>query len=131
VRRGRDPELPHQILRPHLRALDPGRRAGRAERAHADLDERVDDPLDERRLGADHDQVGAAVARDAHDPVDVLGADLEALDLVARDPGVAGRGEDLGPAWAAHQRAHERVLTPPAADDQDPAQATGMITGTR
>ena len=67
-------------------------------------------PGHERRLGPDHDQVDLALARGRDDPVDVLGGDVEALDPVARDAGVAGRGEQLGPLRAAQQRAHERVL---------------------
>ena len=50
--------------------------------------------------------------------VDVLGADVEAA-RVGRDPGVAGRAEDLGRARGARQRAHDRVLAPAASDDED------------
>jgi hypothetical protein len=62
---------------------------------------------------------------------DVVDADVEALDLVARDARVAGRRDDIGVLRAAQQRANERVLAPSRADDQDLlAQSDAMKSST-
>ena len=54
----------------------------------------------------------------------------QALDPVARDPGVAGRRQQLGPARAARQRARERVLAPARAHNQYSGQRAEMKSST-
>ena len=75
----------------------------------------VDQACDQRRLGTHHDEVHLPLARE-RDQVSVR----KALHPVGLDPRVPGGGQQLGRARAAHQRADERVLAPPAADDQYP-----------
>ena len=114
VRRGRHPAPLHQLLGVGLRALQPGRGSGRPEGGDARGRQVVDQARHQRRLRPHHDEVDLALARDRD------GVVVEALDPVGGDPGVAGRRQDLGVLGTAPKRAHERVLAPAAADDQDP-----------
>ncbi len=80
--------------------------------------ESVDEPGDQRRLRADHDQVDALGRGSRDDSADVLGAEVEAAS-VGGDPGVAGRTEQLRRATGPRQRLDDRVLPPAASYDQD------------
>ena len=80
--------------------------------------ERVHEAGHERRLGPDHGQVRALLLREPHQAVDVVGRHVEA-GRVRGDAGVAGSAQDLRRARAAAQRAHDRVLPPSAADDEN------------
>lgn len=84
----------------------------------------VADPRDERRLGADHDEVDpdAAGAGEAEQPFGVVGPDGMAV-AVAGNPGVAGRGMELDLAASA-QLPGEGVLTPSRTDEEDLHRAT-------
>ena len=115
---GRHPCLGHQLLGEELRALEPGGLGAGAEGGDPGLLERVDDPLDQRRLGPDDDEVGLLLARRRDDAFGVLGGDLEAAG-VGRDPGIARSAQHLARLRRARERAHDRVLASPAADDQD------------
>ena len=105
------------------KALEPSSRAAAARRAEAG-DARgadgVGDPGDQRRLGTDHDQVGA-------DPRGQVG-DRRAVHRVdgvqggdGGDARVARGGVHLGDVGVAGERERQRVLAAAAPDDQDPA----------
>ena len=75
----------------------------------------VGEPGDERRLGPDHDEVHAGEL--------ALAATIVG---VARDAGVARRGEHLRALRRAHERPHDRVLAAAGADDEDPLHRAAM-----
>ncbi len=102
-----------------LGALQPRGRRARAEHRDAARDELVGEPGDERHLGADHDEVAALRRGGIGEPGDVVDRDRE-QPRVGRDAGVAGRAQQLRRRGRALQRAHERVLAPAGADDEDP-----------
>ena len=86
---------------------DPRRRAG------------VGQPGDERRLGpADHELDPGRGGR-AREALDVAGVGARQRRGVARDARVARRAQQLGPLRRARERAHDRVLAPAGADDED------------
>ena len=106
---GRHARGGHHLLGERLRALQPRGRGARAEAGDARR-ARVGEPVDQRRLGADDDEVHAVGAR----------SDPRRDDRrVARDPRVAGRAEHLGALRGALERAHDRVLAAAAADHED------------
>ena len=80
--------------------------------------ELVHQPGHQRRLGAHNDQVDLALLRRG----DHVSA-RHALDSVARDPGVARRGQHLGCGGSAEQRPDERVLAAAGADHKDASRA--------
>lgn len=116
VGRGRHARLLHQLLGERLRSLQLGRRPGRAEGGDARRLERVDDADDEGRLGPDHDQVDAPIARQRDDRLDVFDPDLREDLGVGPDPGVARRAEQLRRRRRARQCPHDRVLATATAD---------------
>jgi hypothetical protein len=73
-------------------------------------------PRDERRLRPDHDEVAGHGG--LHESGDVVDADVDERRLLG-DSRVAGRGQDLGRRRRPLQGAHERVLAPARADDED------------
>ena len=75
-------------------------------------------PRDERHLRPDDDEVDALALDRGDEPVDVLDGDVEQA-RVGGDAGVAGRAQQLGLLRRALQRAHDRVLAPAGADDED------------
>ena len=79
---------------------------------------RVDEPRDERHLGPDDDEVDGFVARRRDQRVEIIDGDLE-QPRIGGDAGVAGRAEQLRPLRRARERADERVLATPGADDKD------------
>src|SRR3954452_24661839 len=54
----------------------------------------------------------------ADEGVQILGADPQDA-RVRGNPGIAGRGEEVGRLRRAHQRADDRVLSSPASDDEE------------
>ncbi len=80
--------------------------------------QRVDQPGDQRRLGADDGQAGVLALGERDEPLDVVGGDGDGA-RVGRDARVAGRAQDLGALGRAQQGADDRVLAPAAADDED------------
>ena len=116
VRGGRDAGRLHQFLCVGLRALDAGGRRTRTERLHAGVEAGIHEALDERRLRPDDDQVAVLLVRQRDQARDVVARHVEADDLVAGDPGVAGGRDHLRRLRAAQQRANERVLTPARPD---------------
>ena len=85
--------------------------------------QRVGEAGHERRLGADHHQVGPLGLRRGHEPLDVVGRDVQGPDLLG-DPGVARRADQLGLLGRAQQRVHDRVLARARADDKNPGAVT-------
>ena len=75
-------------------------------------------PADERRLGADHDEVGSERAGELEQAVAVLGADRMALPEPG-DARVARGGVNLFDRRALRELPGKRVLTPAGADDED------------
>ena len=80
----------------------------------------VDEARDQRRLRPDDDEVDPGRG----DRRRVVGA-VERRRL-ARDPGVPGGAEHLRRLRGAQQRAHDRVLAPAAADDENSGQRAAM-----
>jgi hypothetical protein len=102
----------HDLLGERLGALQPGGGGRWAEGGDAGRADAVGQAVDQRRLGADDDEVDALGAGDGQRlAVDDPG--------VAGDARVAGRGQQLGVLGGAAQRAHERVLAAAGADDED------------
>ena len=116
--RGRHPGRLHHLLGERLGALEPGGLAGGAEAGDAAAGDRVGDTRDQRRLGADHDQVGAQ----GGGQVGHRGA-VHRVDRVQRGDRrharVAGGGVHRGDVGVARQRAGQGVLAAPGADHQD------------
>src|SRR5436305_752485 len=73
---------------------------------------------DERRLRADDDELRVFALRQGDEARDVGDADVEA-PRVALDAGVAGCADQPRALGRARQRADDRVLAAPAADDED------------
>ncbi len=120
--RGRDAGGGHHLLREGLRALEPGGLRRRAEAGDAPRADGVGDPGDQRRLGADHDEVDAEPLGQVRDRVAVDRVDrVELGDL--GDAGVAGGRVDLLDAGVAGERGGERVLAAATADHQDVHEA--------
>ena len=102
------------------KAFEPSSRAasrGRAEAGDPDGGHGVGDAGDERRLGADDDQVGADVARQGGD-----GLARHRVDVVqgghGRDAGVARGDVHLVDPRVARQREGEGVLAPAGSDHE-------------
>ena len=106
-------------------AFEPSSRAAaatRAEAADAGGEQRVGEPVDERRLRPDDDEVDLRRAGRGGERVGIVRGRVE-RPRVAADAGVAGRAQDLGRLRRAQQRPDERVLAPAGADDEDPHTA--------
>jgi hypothetical protein len=73
------------------------------------MSELVGDARHERRLGSDHDQVGRERHGQTEHAVTVVGAHRMALPERG-DPGISGRGMELGQPRALSQPPRERVL---------------------
>ncbi len=71
--------------------------------------ERVDQPQDERRFGADDDEIDPLVAAELDERLDIGRADRNALGFVG-DPGVAGGAEQAVDQRRRRNRPGERVL---------------------
>jgi hypothetical protein len=113
---GGHPAVLHQLLGIGLRALDPGRGGGGAERADALLAQPVHEAVHQRHLGAHHHQVRGEVARHRHERFHVSGSGVQTGHAVPGDARVAGDARHLGPLGAAQEGANERVLAAPLAD---------------
>jgi hypothetical protein len=118
-RRRRHAGRRHHVLRERLRPLELRGRTRRSEARHPCLGERVSDPGHQRRLGSDHDQVGADLPGERRD-----GCAVHRVHGVQRgerpDPGIAGRGVHLGHLRVARQTQGERVLAATGADHEGP-----------
>src|SRR4051812_41151019 len=104
----------HHLLREGLRALD--LRRGRARPEHRDpaLPQLVAQPGDERRLGADDDQIRAQLGCERPD----VGRPHRMAVRERRDAGVAGRRVQLGQRRAARGGPGECVLATARSDDE-------------
>ena len=101
-----------------LRALDPRGCGARPEHGDAALPQLVGEACDERRLGADDDEIDAQLERERTERRVVVGAHGMAR-RERGDAGIARRGMELVHAGAARERPGERVLPPP-----DPTTST-------
>ena len=129
VRCGGNPRRAHELLGVDLRALDPGRLRAGPERGDAAGLERIDQAGHQRRLWTHDDEIDALGRGGVDDRANVFGADLETA-RVRRDARVAGSAQQLDPLRRAGQGAHDRVLAPAAADDQDAHEgAPGGVRG--
>ena len=88
--------------------------------------QRVGEAGDQRRLGPDDDEVDAGRAGRAGERRRIVGGRVERPRL-APDAGVAGRAQHLRALRRAQQRAHDRVLAPAGADDEDPQRPDAQI----
>ena len=80
--------------------------------------ELVDEPGHQRRLGPDDDEVDARLRRGGRER-DGSPTSASSSSRLRADAGVAGRADELGLLGRAGERAHERVLAPTGADDED------------
>ena len=107
----------HHVLGERLRALQPRGLAGGSEDGDAAPAHGVRHPGDQRRLGADDDQVDAQLLGQVGH-----GRSRHRVDVVERGEGgdarVARRGVHLGDGGVARQRPHERVLAATGADHE-------------
>ena len=78
----------------------------------------VGDARDKRRLGADHDEVGAERPREREQALAVLGAN-RVTRAEPGDAGVPGRRVELLDGRALRELPGQRMLPPTGADDED------------
>ena len=112
----------HHRLREPLRSLDARRCRGRAEHGDSGVPEDVRDAGDERRLGADDDEIDVERAREPQQPVGVVRGD-RVTRRERRDAGAARRGMELVERRRGRQPPRERVLPTPRADEKDAHRA--------
>ena len=122
VRGGGDAGRGHDLLGVGLRALEPRGGGDGAEAADAGGEQGVGEPVDERRLRPDDDEVDLRRAGRGGERVGIVRGRVE-RPRVAADSRVAGRAQDLGRLRRAQQRPDERVLAPAGPDDEDPHTA--------
>ncbi len=89
---GRNVGRAAEIFGETFRAFELGRGFRRTEIADAGLAERVAETRDERRFGADHDQLDVLIAAEPDDGVVVGGIERDALRDFG-DAGVSGRAD--------------------------------------
>ena len=120
----------HDVLGERLAALELGGGGGRAEAGDAGGPDGVGHPGDQRRLGADHDQVGLQLRRQRGHRGAVGGIDAALLGDRGR-AGVAGRADQRGDRGIGGQRQAEGVLAGTGTDDEDAhsRRAYGAVTG--
>ena len=109
--RCRAPRSPPGIIR------HPGRLPTRPEDGDPVAAQLVRDPRNERRLGADHGEVGAEVPREAEQRLPVLGPDGMAV-AEPRDAGIARRGVQRRQPRRLGELPRERVLAPARPDQE-------------
>ncbi len=107
--RGRNAGRLHHLLRERLRAFEPRRRCTRAEDRDPAMAQIVGEPGDERRFGADDDEVDAKLGRERDERRRVVRAGGVA-GRERRNPGIPRRRMQLGQPAAARERPRERVL---------------------
>ena len=108
--RGRHPGGGHHLLGEGLGALERRGRRGRPEAGDARRAHGVGDPGDQRRLGADHDQVGAELAGQGGDRRAVGTSTACSVATSARCPGCPGRACTSVTAGSRASARHQRVL---------------------
>ena len=108
----------HRVLRERLRALQPGRSLAGAEGKATARGKRVDESTHQRRLRTDDGEVDVLALDRGQQPLDVVDRDLEQA-RVRGDARVTRRAQQLRLLGRALQRAHDRVLAPARADDED------------
>ena len=101
---GRDSGGGHHLLRERLRAFDPRRSRARPEDQEPEPSKRVGEPEHERQLRPYDDELDAERAREAENPLGVVGTDRMALGVFAIPglPGAACSSVRLGD-WASFQ----------------------------
>ena len=122
IARGRNPCARAQILGEALRPFELGSGPGRTEDGDGSGAQRVGEAVDERRLGADHDEADALFADEGDD-----GSVIRRIEAHERrkagDAGVARRGieriEARRKAGRLHQLPRERMFAAPRAQQQD------------
>ena len=78
----------------------------------------IGDPGDERGLGTDDDQVDGLGVGQSDDGFDIAGVDRMA-GRPARDPGIAGGGDQRGAAWRLRKPLRERIFAAPRPEQQE------------
>jgi hypothetical protein len=129
-RGGRDSRRAHDLLGVRLGALDPRRGGVRTEHGQAGVPQRVSHSGDQRRLGADHDQVGAEPAGERGDIARIVRLDLVQLGQ-AGDSGVAGRRVQFRDRRIQAQRTDNGVLTAARTDNKYSHVAGAYRSGRR
>ena len=121
----------HDVLGEGLAAFEARGVGVRAEAGDAGRFHGVADAGHERRFGAGHDEVDAAVLGQGHEPGDVAVGDGDVF-AHARRTAVSGRGEHRRHVGAFHERTGQGVL-PPARADHEYAHEVSLlgVTGRR
>ena len=101
-----------------LKMLEERKRRLAAEGLDAGAPQAVDDARDQRRLGADDDQIDGFALGEADDALDVVGRDREAFGE-GRDPGVAGGGIELAAAARLGDGPAQGMFAPPRSYHQN------------
>ncbi len=118
---GRDLRTHAELLGKGLRGFDCRGRSTRTEGRNPFGFERIDEPQDERRFRADHDEIDPLAAAEPDQPLDVGRADRDAFGFIG-DPGIAGGAEQTIDQWRRRDRPGERVLATPRTHHQHPHQ---------
>ena len=108
----------HDFLRKTLRAFHARTCRDGAERLHADLLQRVDETLAERRLRSHHHEVGTVRLRPRRDGSHILRADGE-VSGERCGAGVAGRAVQLVLRFVLGEAPCDRVFAPAAAYNEN------------
>ena len=108
--------------------LDASRARRGTEDGHATLGACVGDTRGGGGVRPDDDEIDAAIRGKARNRLRVGHVDGDVLRNV-RGPGVAGRDDQLDIARVTPARPCQRVLTSPAADDQDSRYSHSMVEG--
>ena len=119
VARGGHPGLGEHVLHPRLRAFEARARGAGPERQSPARPHRVGGAGHERHLGPDHHHVGGDVVGERGDGRGVGHIERTALGQ-ARDPRVAGCGDDHVGGRGTLQRPDQRVLAAAGPDDEEP-----------
>ena len=106
------PGLGHQLLGVDLRPLEPGGRGARPEARRSRALERVDEPGDQRRLGADDDQVDPLAAAASTIP-STSSPPTSTHRASAAIPALPGAQSSSGRAGSERARARSRARAPP------------------
>ena len=116
------------LLGEGLRPLDARGRLARPEHGHAGAPKLVRDARDERRLGADDDEVDLVLPAEAEEALDVVHADRVAA-AERCDPGIPRRRMQLGQPLALRDLPRERVLAAARPQDQHLHEGEFKVAG--
>ncbi len=118
IGRGRDASARAEILGEAFRSFEARCSRAGAEGRDSQRAQTVSEPRDERRLGADNDEIDSVRLYERDQPVEIVGGNGHTFG-VRLDPGIARCGIELGAAWRLCQLPAERMFAAPRSDQQD------------